>query len=360
MHYELRTTHSKAYLSHEEKQRTNANSVPPSPFFPCRLRAGGDNTLMRVIFCGSSDFALPTFQALVSSGHDVVGVVTPPARPAGRGGELRATLIEQAARQANLDVYPCENINADEALAFLRDRHPDVICVVEFGQFLRAPARHVARYGAINLHGSLLPALRGAAPVNWAILRGLTKTGVTTFSLVDKMDAGPVFLKSELTISPTERAGELRPRLAALGAQTMLDTLEAIQAGKHPLPQDDSQASFAPILKKSDGFLDFRIPAEHIVWKVRGLWPWPGARAVFGHTSKKALAVTIANARAAAGPAQSSPGMLDEDLCVSTYQGRVEILEIQPAGKRLMSWQDFVNGYRVSPGDEFQLQEDIV
>lgn len=315
---------------------------------------------MRVIFCGSGDFASPTFHALASSGHELVGVVTPPARRAGRGGALRATIIEEAARAANLDVHACENINSDEALAFLRSKNPDVICVVEFGQFLRAAARQAARYGAVNLHGSLLPALRGAAPVNWAILHGLAKTGVTTFSLVDKMDAGPVFLKSELDIEPDERAGELRVRLAALGAETMLQTLEAIQAGRHPQPQDDSQASFAPILKKSDGFLDFRIPAQHIVWKVRGLWPWPGARAVFGHIARKALPVTIARARAAEGPAQCSPGVLDDDLCVSTYQGRVEILEIQPAGKRIMSWQDFVNGYRVSPGDEFQLQEEAV
>ena len=315
---------------------------------------------MRVIFCGSGDFASPTFHALANSGHELVGVVTPPARRAGRGGALRATIIEEAARAADLDVHACANINSDEALTFLRSKHPDVICVVEFGQFLRAAARQVARYGAVNLHGSLLPALRGAAPVNWAILHGLTKTGVTTFSLVDKMDAGPVFLKRELDIEPDERAGELRLRLAALGAETMLQTLDAIQAGRHPQPQDDSQAGFAPIPKKSDGFLDFRIPAQHIVWKVRGLWPWPGARAVFGHIARKALPVTIARARAAEGPAQGSPGVLDDDLCVSTYQGRVEILEIQPAGKRIMSWQDFVNGYRVSPGDEFQLQEEAV
>jgi len=315
---------------------------------------------MRVIFCGSGDFALPTFQALETSGHELVGVVTQPPRRAGRGGALRATIIEQAARAANLDIYPCKNINDDEALAYLRRKTPDVICVVEFGQFLRAPARQMARYGAVNLHGSLLPALRGAAPVNWAILQGLSKTGVTTFSLVDKMDAGPVFLRAELPIHPDERAGELRPRLAALGAETMLQTLEAIQAGLHPKPQDDSQAGFAPMLKKSDGFLDFRIPAEHIVWKVRGLWPWPGARAVFGHAKGKAIAVTITRARTAEGPARNAPGVLDEDLCVSTFQGRVEIVEIQPAGKRVMSWRDFTHGYRVAPGDAFELQEAVV
>ncbi|MBN1941961.1 MAG: methionyl-tRNA formyltransferase [Phycisphaerae bacterium] len=315
---------------------------------------------MRVIFCGSGDFALPTFRALAASGHEISGVVTQPPRRAGRGGTLRPTLIEQAAREANLSVHACANINNDESLAFLRSKTPDVICVVEFGQFLRAPARQAARYGAINLHGSLLPALRGAAPVNWAILQGFKTTGVTTFSLVDKMDAGPVFLRAELAIGPEERAGELRLRLAELGAETMLRTLEAIQAGRHPQPQDDSRAGFAPLLKKSDGFLDFRIPAEHVVWKVRGLWPWPGARAVFGHTERKAQAVTIAQARPGEGPACAAPGVLDEDLCVSTAQGRVEIVEIQPAGKRVMSWRDFIHGYRVAPGDAFRLQEAAV
>jgi methionyl-tRNA formyltransferase len=312
---------------------------------------------MRVIFCGSGDFALPTFKALIVSEHELVGAITPPARRAGRGGALRTTIIEDAARAANLDVFPCVNINGRESLVYLRNKQPDVLCVVEFGQFLRAAVRQIPRYGAINLHGSLLPALRGAAPVNWAILHGMKKTGVTTFSLVDKMDAGPVFLKSELDVEPDERAGELRPRLAALGAETMLQTIKAIQDGKHPKPQDDSQASFAPLLKKSDGFLDFRIPAEHVVWKVRGLWPWPGARAVFGHMGKKALAVTIPRARVAEGPAREAPGVLDEDLCVSTFQGRVEIVEIQPAGKRAMPWRDFTNGYRVAHGDLFELQE---
>ncbi|MBN1554045.1 MAG: methionyl-tRNA formyltransferase [Phycisphaerae bacterium] len=315
---------------------------------------------MRVIFCGSGDFALPTFEALVASTHDIVGVVTQPPRRAGRGKTLHPTLIEQAGRAAGLGVHPTDDINSEESRKYLHDKNPDIICVVEFGQFLRAAVRHVPRYGAINLHGSLLPALRGAAPVNWAILHGLATTGVTTFSLVDKMDAGPVFLQAELPIGPDERAGELRPRLAALGAETMLKTLEVIEAGHSPLPQDDSRASFAPLLKKSDGFLDFRIPAEHVVWKVRGLWPWPGARAVFGHEEHRAVAVTITRARAVAGSANDEPGALDEDLFVRTSEGRVEIMEIQPAGKRVMSWRDFTNGYRVAPGDAFRLPEAVV
>lgn len=315
---------------------------------------------MRVVFCGSGDFALPTFRALAASEHEIVGVITPPARRAGRGGDLRPTLIEREARQRGYCVHPTENINAEESLAQLRRLAPDILCVVEFGQFLRAPVRHLPPYGAVNLHGSLLPALRGAAPVNWALLRGFRTTGVTTFLIVDAMDAGPIFLQEELEIGPEERAGELRARLAERGAGTMLRTLEAIRNGLSPRPQDDSLASFAPLLRKSDGFLDFRIPAEHVVWKVRGLWPWPGARAVFGRAGGKALPVTICRARVADGPARTAPGVLDEDLCVSTTMGRVAIVELQPAAKREMSWRDFVNGYRVAPGDAFALQETVV
>jgi methionyl-tRNA formyltransferase len=313
---------------------------------------------MRVVFCGSGTFATPTLSALLASGHEVALAVTQPPRPAGRGGKLRATPVEEQARSAGLGVLACEDINAPASEEHLRKVEPDVICVVEYGQFIRSSARQTARLGAMNLHASILPNLRGAAPVNWAIIRGLRRTGVSTFQLVDQMDAGPVYRTAELQIGPDERAQELRKRLAELGAQLVLETLDLLAAGKlHGQPQDDSRATFAPRLLKSDGFLDFRVPAEHIVWKVRGTWPWPGARAVFGHAGGGAVPVTITKARVAEGPARSASGLVDEDLCVSTADGRLEIIEIQPAGRRVMSWRDFVNGHRVSAGDMFNLPE---
>ncbi len=313
---------------------------------------------MRVIFIGSGTFATKTFEALLRCGHDVVAAVTQPPRPAGRGAKLRTTPIESAAEDAGVEVYQCPDINTDSSIAYLRHKKPEVLCVAEFGQFIGSAARGTAPLGAFNLHSSLLPELRGAAPVNWALIRGMKKTGVTTFSLVDKMDTGAIYLSAELEIEPEERADELRERLARLGADVVLQTLELLGSGDaRPRPQDDSKATFAPLLKKSDGFLNFAIPAEHIAWKVRGTWPWPGACAVFGHTEARTVPVTIARARVADGPAKGRVGALDEDLCVSTGLGRLQIVEIKPAGKRLMTWRDFVNGYRVSPGDLLNLPE---
>ena len=313
---------------------------------------------MRVIFIGSGTFATKTFDALLLSGHDVLAAVTQPPRRAGRGAKLRTTPIESVAEDAGVEVYSCPNINADSSIAYLRNKKPDVLCVAEFGQFLGSAVRQLAPLGAFNLHSSLLPELRGAAPVNWALIHGMKKTGVTTFSMVGKMDAGAIYLSAELDIEPEERADELRERLGQIGADVVLQTLELLGSGSaRPRPQDDSKATFAPLLKKNDGFLNFAIPAEHIVWKVRGMWPWPGARAVFGHTEARAIPITIARARVGEGPAKSRVGALDEDLCVSTGLGRLQIVEIKPAGKRLMTWRDFVNGYRVSPGDLLNLPE---
>jgi methionyl-tRNA formyltransferase len=308
---------------------------------------------MRIVFCGSGTFATPTLEALCGSVHKVVAAVTPPPRPAGRGGKVRPTPVAAEAEAAGVEVYPCENINAPQAVEYLRAKQPDVLCVVEFGQFVREPARRAVRLDAINLHASLLPALRGAAPVNWAILRGLERTGVTTFSLVDAVDAGPVYGTVETPIAPDERAGELRLRLARLGAGLVLETLERIGAGARPQPQDETAATFAPLLKKSDGFLDFSAPAEEIVNRIRGAWPWPGGQAVFLRPAGRAVPVTFAAARAKATAAQSEPGGVEADGTIATGRGRLEIAELQPAGKRWMAWRDFVNGYRVGEGMRF-------
>lgn len=314
---------------------------------------------MKILFCGSGTFARPIFDAIVACGHEVVWAVTPPPRPAGRGGKLTPTPIAAAAEKAGIDVYPCGDINSPETIELLRSKQPDVMCVVEFGQFIGYPARQIARLGAFNLHGSLLPALRGAAPVNWAILRGLKRSGVCTFSLVDKMDAGPVYRSASLEIGPTERAGELRARLAELGTTVVLDTLEMLSGVDHadelrPQAQDDSLATLAPKLKKSDGLLDFGDTALEIARRVRGYWPWPGGRAVFCHAGGKTWPATIAQVREVPDQAdEARAGILNENLQVVTGRGLLEIVEIKPAGKKLMPWADFVNGYRVGPGDKF-------
>ncbi|MCD4824725.1 MAG: methionyl-tRNA formyltransferase [Phycisphaerae bacterium] len=313
---------------------------------------------MRIVFIGSGTFALRTFEAVLAAGHEVVAVVTQPPRRAGRGGKLRLTPIEQAAEEAGLDVLPCADINAPDIVAHLAEKQADVQCVVEFGQFIGPAVRQTARLGAFNLHASILPELRGAGPVNWAIFRGMGRTGVSTFSLIDKMDAGPVYFTTETDIGPDERADELRIRLADMGAELVLKTLDTLKNGTaQAVEQDGSKVTFAPKLKKIDGWLDFSAPAERIARIIRGSYPWPGGQAVFHRLSGKKIPVTIGAAEPIDGQADIAPGLIEPDLCISTGEGRLRILEIKPAGKRMMSWKDFCNGYRVVHGGRFTAPE---
>jgi len=309
---------------------------------------------MRIIFMGSGDVAVPVLRALLAARHDVVGVFTQPPRPAGRKGRPRPTPIALTADSLGVSVIQCPDVNADAAVGQAAALTADVICVVEFGQFIRRPMRAVARLEAFNMHASLLPALRGAAPVNWAIINGMTVTGVTTFRLVDEMDAGPVYLTRETPIAPDERADELKARLAALGAQGVLETLNMIAAGAEPAEQDHSRATFAPKLTKADGVIDFSADAVTIRNRIHGAWPWPGGQAVLHRAGRKDCPVTIAAAEVLESDAPPGhPGELDDALNVRTGQGALRIRQIKPTGKRLMDWADFVNGYRVAPGDQF-------
>ena len=313
---------------------------------------------MRIIFCGSGTFALVTLEAIIKAGHEIAAVVTQPPRKAGRGSKLRATPVEIACQQNGIEVYPCEDINAPASVEYLSYKKPDVICVVEYGQFLKQAVREIPKFDTFNLHGSILPKMRGAAPVNWAILRGHKKAGVSTFSLVDKMDAGPVYLIDEIDLESDIRADVLREKLAHLGAGTVLRTLDQLAAGTaKAVPQDHTEATFAPRMKKSDGILDFNLPAEHLDRIIRGTWPWPGAQAVFNRLNGKQIPVTIARARVVDSIADVKPGLIEPDLCIATGEKRLEILEIKPAGKRLMTWKDFCNGYRVVHGGSFSAPE---
>ena len=307
---------------------------------------------MQVLFCGSGEFAAPSLAAVAAAGHEVVGVITQPARPAGRGGKLRVTPIAEKAGQMGLELREAEDVNDEASVEWIASRRPDVICVVDFGQMVRAAVRDQARIDTFNLHGSLLPELRGAAPVNWALIRGYRTTGVTTFSLVDRMDAGPIYLQAELEVAPDEQAEALRRRCAELGAELVCRTLELLTRGKaEAAAQDESRATYAPQLTKSDGLIDWTADAATIVNLVRGTWPWPAAQAVFRRWDGAEIGVKIACASARDGEGQD--GRVDQDLCVGAGRGRIGIEQIKPAGGRLMSWRDFINGYRVQPGDQF-------
>lgn len=313
---------------------------------------------MRVVFCGSGSFAAASLQAILDSGHEVAGVATQPARRAGRGGLLRATPIAALARGAGLTLLETPDVNSADAARAVRKMRPHVICVVEFAQMIREPVRRLAELDTFNLHASVLPELRGAAPINWAIIRGYRSTGVTTFSLVDRVDAGEVYLTAATPVMPDDTALTLRERLAEIGAGAVVRTLELIAAGARPTPQDEGAATLAPRLGKADGCIRWDQPAEVVRNLIHGTWPWPGGQGVLHHGGRL-TPVIIASASVDDTPAASAPGTLEGDLSVATGAGRLRINAIKPAGKRLMQWRDFVNGFRPVAGDSFKGQGDV-
>jgi methionyl-tRNA formyltransferase len=323
---------------------------------------------MRVIFCGSGAFAVPALRAILKAGHEVAKIVTQPPRPAGRGGHVRPTPLAQAAEAMGRDGSPvqfiaagggvevtvCPDVNDPQAVSGLTAAKADVICVADFGQFLRKAARRAAPLGAFNLHASLLPELRGAAPVNWAIIRGYNTTGVTAFELVDRMDAGPIYLQAGTDIRTDETAQELRDRLAEIAGGIACRTLELLSSGQaRGLPQDEALATLAPRLKKTDGRVDWNADAVTVRNLIHGTWPWPGGQAVFKRRDGREVPVVFARAAVAEGQAQGAPGEVDREGFIAAGPGRLAAIQIQPAGRRLMSWRDFVNGYRVMEGDRF-------
>jgi len=309
---------------------------------------------MRVVFFGSGSLALPSLKAVAGSAHQLALVATQPARPAGRGGAMRPTPVHELAAGLGLDVRECANVNAPEVVEQVGALKPDVICVVDFGQMVREPMRQTARHGALNMHASLLPVLRGAAPVNWAIIRGHGQTGVTTFRLVDAMDAGPIYLQHATAIEPHETAEHLRARLAELGAVAVCETLDGLAEGNlDAVEQDHAAETLAPKLRKRDGVIDFSEDATAICNRIHGTWPWPGGQAALTRGAGKAVPVILAEAEVVPGEQAGEAGVLDEDLLVQAGAGRVRIGSLKPAGKRQMDWKDFVNGYRVAAGDRF-------
>lgn len=332
---------------------------------------------MRLVFFGSGEFAVPGFRKLLNLPHEVVQVVTQPDRPAGRGKKVVATPVALQAQEEGLPVVRCADVNEPAFVEQMRALDADLGVVIAFGQKLGEPLRKAFRGECVNVHGSLLPKYRGAAPVHWAILRGETKTGVTVFRMVDPMDAGPILVQRETQIGPEETCGELHDRLARIGCDAIEATLRLFEQDPFPpgTPQDDAQATRAPKLKKHDGYLRFEEPAEQIARHCRAMTPWPGARCRFVPAIGEPVEVTLLHVTAvpagpnggrASRPPQAGgqdmhpapPGVLTNVLTVATGEGTLEIHGLQPAGKRAMNWQDFVNGRHVRPGDRFETLTD--
>jgi methionyl-tRNA formyltransferase len=312
---------------------------------------------MNVVFLGSGEFGIPCLDALKASGHRLALVVTQPANPAGRGRKPQPTPVAQWSAAHAVLFAETDNVNSPEMLARIADCRPEVLVVIAFGQRIGPELVRLAIKGAINVHASLLPKYRGAAPINWAILRGETRTGVSIITLAEKIDAGDILAQSETTIGPLETAGELHDRLAQLAAPLLLDTLGRIDAGTATYTkQNEAEVTYAPKLHKSDGLLDFAAPAESLALKIRGLWPWPGAAAEFisQQTQRSArVVIALAEAVSAVSATQLAPGTFDSDLNVICGRGRLRILKLKPAGSALMDFKAFINGWRIRPGDRF-------
>lgn len=326
---------------------------------------------MRLLFLGSGEFGLPTLEDLHAH-HQLVAVVTQPDRPAGRRRQLAATPVAQWVDQRNaeageggmIDLVKAEDVNAPEFVEQVRRYQADAAVVVAFGQKLSAELIDALGGLAVNLHGSLVPAYRGAAPINWAIINGEKVTGVSVIGLAQRMDAGEVYATADLTIDPNETAGELHDRLARLGPRAINHVLQDYQAGTlQPAPQDDSRASRAPKLSRADGTVDFDQPATTIRNRIHGLTPWPGCR-VRWHCRATGQTKPLTLLRVQAIPEPPAflshhlndvppprPGTVLEPLLVVTNPGVVKLLQVQAPGTRVMDAHAFARGHQLAPGD---------
>jgi methionyl-tRNA formyltransferase len=283
-------------------------------------------------------------------------VVTQPDRPAGRGKKLMPTPVADRAIQEALPLERCPDVNAPEFVERLRNLNADLGIVIAFGQKILEPARLTFRSQCVNLHASLLPKFRGASPITAAMLAGETRTGVSVFRLVDRMDAGPILVQRQTMIAPSETAEELESRLAGVGCDAIGATMKLHEADPFPPgePQDESLASRAPKLSKADGYLHFDQTAEQIALRCRAMWSWPGGRCRYVAADGRSEEVTLVQVTPVPVVAGLPPGAITPVLTVATGQGCLEIYSLQPAGKRAMSWQDFVNGRHVKTGDRFE------
>lgn len=307
---------------------------------------------MRIVFMGTPEFAVPSLEALLKSEDEVVGVVTQPDRPKGRGHELAPPPVKIIAQQAGIPVLQPLKIRTLDFLDALAAWKPDLIAVTAFGRILHAPILNLPPMGCVNVHGSLLPKYRGAAPVQWAVINGETETGITTMLMDEGMDTGAMLLQESIPISPDDTAGTLAPRLASIGGRLLVETISRLKAGAiAPIAQDHAHATLAPLLKKEDGAIDWTAEARSIANRIRGLSPWPGAYTFYGQERWN-----IWRAVAAQEPAEGQPGTLlavtKQSLTVATGSGTLDLLEIQAANSKRMSVAQFLAGHRLSPGEQ--------
>jgi methionyl-tRNA formyltransferase len=308
---------------------------------------------MKLLFMGSGRFALPSLEALLGSPHALLGLVTQPDKPAGRGHELTPPPTKGLAEARGVPVYQPAKVRAPEVVERIRLLAPEGIVVVAYGQIIPRSILAIPPKGIINVHGSLLPAYRGAAPIQWAIVRGETETGVTTMLMDEGMDTGPILLQRKTPIRPEDTGQSLEVRLAILGAELLMETVAAWEAGAlKPIPQDSDRATLAPRIKKQDALIDWTLTAREIERRVRGFIPWPVA-----HSSLRGVEVKIWSASAVDGvsgtPGETLSIERDSVLVASGSASALRLRELQAEGKRRMSAGELARGFRLTPGERW-------
>ena len=318
---------------------------------------------MRVVFMGTPVFAVPSLEALDNSDHEVVGVVTQPDRPKGRGQAVVPCPVKELALAKGLPMSQPEKVKSPDFLRQLSDWKPDVIAVTAFGRFLPKVILDLPPMGCVNVHGSLLPAYRGAAPIQWALIHGDPETGITTMVMDEGMDTGAILLQQPVPIEPEDTALELGARLAKVGGALLVETLTRLaERSVVPREQDHAQATSAPLLTKEDGVIDWTQSATEIANRIRGLSPWPGSY-TFHHDHR--LIIRKGRVDIQGGPAGGGqrPGTIlavgPKSFWVETGEGRIEVLEVQPANKKRMSVEQFLLGYTLRAQDTLSPQPSL-
>ena len=311
---------------------------------------------MHVLFMGTGNFAVPSLKALLASGCQVIGVVTQPDRPAGRGRQLKVSAVKQAALEVGIPIHQPESVRSEDFIELVRGLSPDAIVVAAFGQIIPKAILDIPRFGGVNVHASLLPKYRGAAPVHHALFHGETRTGVTTMLMDTGLDTGPILLQREVEICAEDNEGALEARLAEIGAGLLTETLEGLERGDiTPKPQDDSLAVYAPSVKKEDCMISWKEESLSIANRVRGCTPRPGAYTFWRGSPLKIWACHALEDMEATGEPGEIIGVDGNGIIVRAGHGAVLLTEVQPENKKRMRAVDFARGYNVKRGASFNL-----
>ena len=300
---------------------------------------------------GTPDFAVPSLRALLENGYEVVGVFCQPDRPKGRGHKLAACPVKELAVSAGIPVFQPERIKREEGVAMLKSCAPDLCVTAAFGQLLSQEILDIPPLGTINVHSSLLPRHRGSAPINWSIIQGDPVTGVTTMFTDKGMDTGDILLTRETPIGPAENAGELTDRLAVMGAELLIETIRALEAGTLTcIPQDHEAATYEPKMDKELGRIDWSKPAQELDWLVRGTTPWPGAFTTLGEQTIKIFELTVLDGAASGAPGEIIAADAKQGLVVSCGDHDVVLAQIQMPGAKRMNAKDYLRGHTMETG----------